>query len=794
MAAEAHVRVEYHCSPYYQHTALYPIVTSLQRFLQFRPEDPPEERLPKLERLLERYGVPLEEGVPLVAALLSLPLPERYPPLLLTPERQKQKTLALVLTWWLQEVERQPVCFIMEDLHWADASTLELLTLLIEQVPTARLLLLLLCRPEFHPPWASRSYLTQIALGRLSRRQVETMVERMTGGKALPTEVLQELVAKTDGVPLFVEELTKMVLESGLVKERKEQYVLVDPLPPLAIPDTLHDSLMARLDRLGLAKQVAQLGATLGREFSYAVLQAVAPMDEATLQKELAQLVDAELLYQRGLLPQARYAFKHALIQEAAYHSMRHSTQRHHHRRIAQVLETRFPDTCTRHPELVAHHYTEAGLGEQAIPHWQQAGQRAIEHSANLEAISHLTKGLEVLKTLPDTPERAQQELALQLTLGAPLSTIKGHAAPEVEHTYSRAYELSQRVGDNTHLFVALGGLGRFYLNRARLQTARGLGERFFTLAQPTANPALLQEAHLMLGSTLLFLGELVAARTYLEHGIAFYNSLQDRALAFKRGTDPGVVCLSRLSQTLWLLGYPDQALARSYEARTLAQASSHAYSMGIALEKVTVLHRWRREVPVVQERVETLLLLAREHGFVRLLSEGMIRLGWSRAEQGAVEEGLADLYQGLAALRTTGVVLTLSELLAMLAETYGKGGRADEGLGVLAEALTVVDKSGERFWEAELYRLKGELLLVLSPDNKAEAETCFRQALATTRHQQAKSLELRVAMSLSRLWQHQGKRDEARQLLEEVYGWFTEGFDTADLQEAKALLEELPQ
>jgi DNA-binding winged helix-turn-helix (wHTH) protein/class 3 adenylate cyclase/tetratricopeptide (TPR) repeat protein len=798
MAAEAHVRVEYHCSPYYQHTALYPIVTSLQRFLQFRPEDPPEERLPKLERLLECYGVPLEEGVPLVAALLSLPLPERYPPLLLTPQRQKQKTFALVLTWWLQEVERQPVCFIMEDLHWADASTLELLTLLIEQVPTARLLLLLLCRPEFHPPWASRSYLTQIALGRLSRRQVETMVERMTGGKALPTEVLQELVAKTDGVPLFVEELTKMVLESGLVKERKEQYVLVDPLPPLAIPDTLHDSLMARLDRLGPAKQVAQLGATLGREFSYAVLQAVLPLEEATLQRGLSQLVEAELLYQRGLPPQARYLFKHALIQEAAYQSMLRNARRQYHMQIAKILEERFPEIRETQPELLAQHYTEAGLDAQAILYWQRAGQRAVERSANLEAISHLTKGLQLLRTLPETPERNRHELALQLTLGAPLLMIKGHSAPDVERAYSRAYELSQQVGESAQRFSALVGLWRFYLSQPRLLTARELGEECFILAQRMQNPVSLLEANLMLGSTLFYLGEPASARTHLEQGMALYDPQQSRFRAFSSGTDPGVICLSWASWILWKLGYADRALTRSREALTLAKESSHAYSLGYALFYAAVLHKRRRETQLVRELAEAVIAFASERGFIRWLAGGMILRGWTLAEQGAEEQGIAQIREGLRMWQDMGGELGLPHLLSTLAEVYGKVGRVEEGLRMLGQALATAHRNNEHRYESEFYRLKGELLLRQSAGrigphtSSTEAEAYFHQALDVARHQQAKSLELRAVMSLSHLWQKQGKHVEARLMLESSYSWFTEGFDTPDLQEAKALLEAL--
>ena len=404
------------CSPYHQNTALYPMIDLLERVaLRFEREESPQQKLSKLEGFLVQYGLPLAETVPLLATLLSLPLTADYAPMAMAPAQQKQKTLQALLTILLRIAAQQPVLFVMEDLHWVDPTTLEFLTLLVDQGPTARILALWTFRPDFSPPWTGRSHLTQVTLPRLPRQQATEMTDRVAHGKALPAEVVEQVVAKTDGVPLFVEELTKMVLESGLLQEREDRYELTGPLPPLAIPTTLHDSLMARLDRLATVKSLAQLGATLGREFSYELLQAVSPWDEGTLQRGLHQLVEAEFLYQRGLPPQATYLFKHALIQDAAYQSLLRSTRQQYHQRIAQVLEARFPELCETQPELLAQHYTEAGLMAQAIPYWQRAGQRAIERSAHLEAIAHLTKGLEVLRTLPDTPERAQQELVVQM-------------------------------------------------------------------------------------------------------------------------------------------------------------------------------------------------------------------------------------------------------------------------------------------------------------------------------------------------------------------------------------------
>jgi predicted ATPase len=390
-----------------------------------------------------------------------------------------------------------------------------------------------------------------VTLTRLPRRQATELTGRVAHGKALPPEVVEQLVAKTDGVPLFIEELTKMVLESGLLEERDDRYELTGPLPPLAIPTTLHDSLMARLDRLAAVKGLTQLGATLGREFSYAWLQAVAPWDEATVHQGLHRLVEAEFLYQQGLPPQATYTFKHALIQEVAYQSLLKSTRQQYHQRIAQVLEARFPEVCETQPELLAQHYTEAGLSVQAIPHWQRAAQQALQRSAHVEAINHLTKGLELLTTLPDTPGRAQQELDLQLALGPALMATKGFAAPEVEQTYARARALCAQVGDTPQLFPTLGGLCRFYQTRGALPTARELGEQLYRLAQRAAAPPPRLEAHDALGTILFFLGEYAAARMHLEQGIALADPTAQRALALRLGVAPGVRCLAHAAHAL---------------------------------------------------------------------------------------------------------------------------------------------------------------------------------------------------------------------------------------------------
>jgi predicted ATPase/class 3 adenylate cyclase len=600
-------RIVFRCFPEHQNSALYPVIDHLQRFLQWQRDEAPEAKFDKLERVLRTYRLPLEEVVPLLAALLSVPLPERYPPLNLTPQRQRQKTHEALVAWLLEEAERHPVLAVWEDLHWVDPSTLDVLSLLLDQVPTARMLTLLTCRPEFRPPWPTHAPLTQVTLNRLGRAQVEAMLPSLTGDKTLPLEIVEQVIAKTDGVPLFVEELIKMILESGLVQEQADRYVLTGPLPPLAIPSTLHDSLMARLDRLATARALVQLGAVLGREFAYELLQAVVPVDEMALQQELAQLVDAELLYQRGLPPRSRYIFKHALIQDAAYQSLLRSTRQQYHQRIAQVLEAQFPEIVATQPELVAHHYTEAGLSAQAIGYWQRAGQQAIERSANLETVSHLTKGLEVLQTLSETPERMQQEISLQIVLGSALLAAKGSAAPEMARAYARAIELCRQVGETPQLFPVLRGLWRFYCTRAEYQTAWELAEQLLSLAQRLQEPDLLLQAHHALGLTLFYFGALARARAHLGQSTALYDPQQHRSHAFRYGYDPAVASRMYGALTLWLLGYPDQALERGHDALTLAQELMHPFSLAFALHFAAMLHELRREEQAAQERERAL-------------------------------------------------------------------------------------------------------------------------------------------------------------------------------------------
>jgi predicted ATPase len=586
--------------------------------------------------------------------------------------------------------------------------------------------------------------------------------------------------------------MTKAILESGHLKETNVHYELTGTVASLAIPTTLQDSLMARLDRLMTAKVIAQLGAVIGRQFSYALLQAVSQLDETTLQHELGRLVEAELVYQRGVPPQAIYTFKHALIQDAAYQSLLRSTRQHYHHRIARVLEERFPETTETHPELLAQHCTEAGLTEQAVDYWHRAGQQAIQRSADVEAIAHLRNGLAQLQTLPDTAARARQELTFQRTLGVPLSAAKGWAAPEVGQVYSRAHDLCQRVGDLQQLYSVLVGRWVFSLVSGELQTAQALAEQQLTIAQRQQDSALLLQAYYALGNTLYTRGELVPARTALEHGIALYAPQQHRDLAFRYGYDPGTSCLGYAACTLWKLGYPEQARRRNQEMLTHAQALTHTFSLAFAQNLALRIHRFLREWQTVLEQAGVLMTLVSEHGYAQLVAACVRDQGMALAAQGEVAKGLTIYRQGLTDYRATGAVYHVPLLLTWLADICGQAGEVEEGLRALTEALTVIETTGERVAEAELYRLKGELLLTQSLDNHPAAESCFHQAIRIAQHQHAKSWELRAATSLARLWQQHGKRQEAYDLLAPCYAWFTEGWDTADLKDAKALLDAL--
>ena len=791
VASMPHVLWECRCSSYYQNSAFYPVIELVQQLCRFQRDDSVGEKQLKLKRALAPY-VTSPDALPLLASLLSLPA-DTSSSASVTPEQYKHRALEVVTELLLAHATQRPVLLIIEDVHYADPSTRDLLEYLLEPIASACVFMLLAFRSTLQPPWALRAHMTALTLNRLSRVQVESMIARITRGKALPPDVHQQLVVKTDGVPLFVEELTKMVLESGMLRERDDHYELTGPLPSLTIPTTLQDSLMARIDRLGVAKTVLQLSATVGRAFSYELLREIAPLDETTLQQALTRLVDAELLYQQGTPPEAMYLFKHTLIQESAYQALLKGTRQQYHQRVAEVLYARFPDTAEVQPELLAHHYTEAGLHAQAMPYWHQAGERAITRSAHLEATEHVRKGLEVLAALPETAERARTELEMHILLGPALMATKGLAAPEVEQTYARAYALCRQVDDTAQQFPVLRGLWYYYLVRGELQTAHELSERLLPLAQRLRDDTRLMEAHWVVGVTQFLRGEFARSLASLQQSLVRPQTERQRSLVGLQEFDVGCLCYLALVQ--WYLGYPAQSLAHSNEALALARRLAHPYSIVWSQFIAAHLALLRRDVRAVCVAVDAFMPLATAQRFPLWIAGGTLFQGWAQVEQGLAEDGMAHMQHGLEALQSMGTKAFVPYGLAMFAGAYGQIGRAAEGLTILAEGMAIMETTGERRDAAELWRVRGELLLQAAGHEASveqSPEACFQEALTLARRQGAKLWELRAATSLGRLWQAQGKTDGARQLVAATYDWFTEGFDTPDVVAAKQLLDTL--
>ena len=779
------------CSPFYQQTALYPLIDLLERIvLRFEPQDSAAQKLSKLEGFLVESGLPLADTIPLFSNLLAIPTDAQSASANTAPEQQKQQTMRALMTIPFRRAAQQPVVFIMEDLHWVDPTTLEWLDMLLADIHTMPIMAVLTYRPDFSPPWTDSSDVTLLDISRLPSDEVVNLTQQVAQGKSLPDDVVAEVVSKTDGVPLFIEELTKMLLESGLLEERGDRYDLTGPLPPLAIPNTLQDSLMARLDRLAAVKGLAQLGATLGREFSYPLLQAVSPWPDDIVREGLEQLVGAEFLYEQGRPPQATYRFKHALIQEAAYQSLLKSTRQQHHQRIADTLESRFPEIVETRPELLAHHYTEAGLAAQAILYWQTAGRRALQRAANREAASHAARGLELLSTLPETPELAKHELSLQLTLGGASGFVTGPQS--VEHVYARACELARQVGSTLELFPALSGLAHSEMVLGHMHEARALSEEFLELARRQDDPLILAVGHSMLAYTAWWQGDFIDVRNHSRHSLALYAPQQHRAGVVPYDQDHGIVSGYLTALSNWMLGYPTQAVQAMENTLAHARELDNPNSVGISLLFFAQLSQLRREPEPATTRAEEALAVAAEHGLPALELWCLLPRGWAAAYRGDVRAGIADICESMDRRRSIGMGAVWPWFFALLAEAQGLAGQVDDGLSSLEEALGWVERNDERLYEAEVHRLKGELLLTRDTPDAPQAEGCFQQALTVSRKQHAKSWELRAAMSMGRLWQRQGRLAEARELLAPVYDWFTEGFDTADLQEAKALLAKL--
>jgi class 3 adenylate cyclase/predicted ATPase len=782
--------MEFLCSAYYANSPLYPVIDFLPRVLEWRGDDSNEVKLAKLEQFCGRHGLSAEESLPLLASLLSLPVPA-YPLAPMSPERQKQRTLETLLSAVLSLASARPVLLIVEDLHWVDPTTLELLTSLLEQAPTVPLFALLTARPNFRSPWTAYSHLTLLTLDRLTKQQSVLMVEGVAG-KHVPPAMVELIVDKTDGVALFVEELTKMVLESGLLHEQEDRYELTAPLPPLAIPSTLQDSLTARLDRLDTGKTVAQLSSTIGRAFSYRLLSAISNLDEATLERDLARLVDAELVYQHGVPPEATYTFKHALIQEAAYQSLLRTTRQQNHQRIAQVMVEKFSSEAEVHPEVVAHHYTEAGMPIDAVMWWQKAGQSAVQRASNIEAVAHFTKGLEVLKLVPASLQRDQVELGLQVALGYALIPVKGWASAEAARAFTRAGDLCRQVGEAPQLFRAMWGLGAFHFVRGDQRNARDIADQCLSLARRVQDIDDLIEAHYLSGIVSSTMARFASGRVDLEESVRLYGGERRKLHTVLYGQDPKASSWGWLGMGLWALGYPDEGLQRARDALSFAEGTSHPFALARGFAGVGILHVYRREPKPHGSSLETAVALCMEQGFAYFGAVISAFQGANLVLLGHTDEGIALMRESIQRSHDIGSELLFTVIFALLADAHCSLGQRAEGLAAVAEGLTIIDRNEEHWGEAELHRLKGELLSLGGSADAASAETSFRQAIDIARRQQAKSYELRASISLARLWEGQHKRMEARRLLRGIYDWFSEGLDTLDLKEARVLLQKL--
>jgi class 3 adenylate cyclase/predicted ATPase len=781
VAAGDHVALRYQCSPHHTGTALWPIARQLGLAAGFETADVEAGRLDKLEALLRQGAEDVSDAAPLIAALLGIDAGGRYAVPDLTPQRRRARTLAVLVEQFLGLARRRPVLMVLEDAHWIDPTTLELVSQVLDRIAGARALMLLTSRPDNQPSLGGHPHMTRLTLNRLGRGPTEAIVAGLAGGRNLPSEVLGEIAARTDGVPLFVEELTKAVLEAGTTEAGA------------AVPASLHATLMARLDRVPGVKEVGQVAACIGREFAYPLLAAVSSLPEAELRDALDRLAAAELVFARGEPPEAAYSFKHALVRDAAYESLLKTRRQELHARIARVLEERFPETVDAEPELLARHCTEAGLAEQAVDYWQRAGQQALARSAATEAVEHLTRGLEVLAGVSGGAERQRRELGLQLALGQASIAARGFAAAETGRAYARARELCRELGDVPELFPALYGRFIVHFQRGELAVAHEAARELLLLAEDRDDAAARVTGHRIVGSALYHLGRLVESRTHLEKGLALYAPERDRGSAFVYALDTSVVCSFWLVHVLFAQGYPDQALARMREALAYARELAHPYTVAYALSVACILHGRHRPGRDARTEAETLTVLAAEQGFPLPAAVGTVAAGWVLTHEGSADEGITLMQRGLADYTATGAELWVPDLLALLAQGHARAGRPVAGLDLLADALDRVGRTGGRWLEAELHRLRGELLLALPELDQVAAEVCFRRAVAVAREQGARTWELRAATSLARLRCGQDRQADGRDLLAPAYGWFTEGFHTPDLQEAKALLDVHP-
>ncbi|HEV7995908.1 MAG TPA: AAA family ATPase [Stellaceae bacterium] len=788
IGGEPHTRLRYFCSPHHQDSALHPFIEQLERAAGFARDDTADTKLAKLQALLAS-GTADYDDITLLSELLSLP--SSATELNLSPQRERENLFEAMLGQLEAEARQRPVLMVFEDAHWIDPTSRELLDLAVDRVRRLPVLLAITFRPEFQPPWGGRSHVTSLALNRLGERAGEALVQNLAGNAALTAEMVAEIVERTDGVPLFVEELTKAVRESAEQGDRVAAVLGTASQTALSVPATLHASLMARLDRLGpAAKEIAQIGAVLGREFAYELIEPVAQHPERELQAALDQLDEAGLLFCRGTPPQATYLFKHALVQDAAYSTLLRGRRQELHGRVAAALEAHFADLVERQPELLAHHLTAAGATERAVDQWLKAGRHAAARLAYVEAIAHLNRGLGLLHSIPESPVRSGREIELQLALGFCLFTAKGAIA--AKPAYTRALELAESSGEPQQRFEALYGAWQSTRDSVSggIAAARSLSERLLRMAEPEGDDGLRLQAHHSGWTTRLHAGDPAKTREHADAGRLLYDPEKHASHRLVYGGhDPGVCAQLSGALAEWLLGYPDKALASIAEGLALAERIAHPFTLGLALLQSSEVYLNLREPERALRQLDAAEAVAAEQRLSLMSEPGMLR-GAALLEQNAVDEAIARIREGVAKWTGLGRTKDLPYGLAFLAEGLARHGDRAAALAALREGLEIADATGEHKWDAELHRVTGTVLLA---ENKLdEGQAALQEAIRIAQAQHAKSLELRAVRDLTRLWGEQGRRAEARDLLAPVYGWFTEGFDTADLKEAKALLDEL--
>ena len=797
LAGEPHTRLRYFCSPQHTDSAFYPIIGQMERAAGLAHDDTPQAKLDKLDALLAQTSTSIQDAA-LFAEMLSLPNDGRYPALDLAPEQRRQRTLEALIAQTEALTRSSPVLMIFEDAHWTDPTSLEVFGRAVDRIATLRVLLIVTFRPEFAPPWIGRSHVTALTINRLAQRDIDAMIDRVVGNKLLPANIRQDIIERTDGIPLFVEEMTKAVLEAESEGEGRRTAAAV-PSPALAVPASLHASLMARLDRLGPAKEVAQIGAAIGREFSHALLAAVVRKPEAELGSALDRLIAAGLLFRQGVPPHATYLFKHALVQDAAYGTLLREPRRALHARIAETLETQFAEIAETQPELLARHRTEAGQIEKAAGLWGKAGRQSLGRSALVEATAQFNRALAQIAVLPATPALRREQIKLQVALIHTLYHVKGAAAPETIAAVEQArlvIEQAEALGeppeDPLLLFSVLYGFWVASLVAFNGDAVSELATQFLAIAEKQGAKGMRMVGHRLRGMSLLCTGAIAEGRVHFDQAMALYDPAEHLPLATRFGQEVRVAIFSFRSIALWVLGYPNAALEDVKHALDNAREIGQVATLMYALTNTSPALVDCGSYELANAQLDELIALADEKGASYWKAIGMLFRGNLYALTGNASGAVQMITTGITAFRSTGARLHEPSWLSYLAIAHTILGELDEAWRCIGEALSTIETTKERWFEAEVHRLAGEIALKSPQPDTAKAEAYFERSLKVAREQQAKSWELRAAMSMARLLRDQGKRDAARALLAPVYGWFTEGFDTLDLKEAKALLDEL--